>query len=168
MEIALRLTPESFDSFSCERPAAFLRCLSATANRHEKSCDPVNFNDCHYGIDARLRYVTYVTASIVALLRRKSERLRPSSLGLEPSDQINSTMKTIPLTRRTSLIAMLTLIVTAGIVFAAVCPLCNGSGTGPLQCVTCRGTGTLNGLKCIACDGKRFVKCSACGGSGQR
>ena len=51
----------------------------------------------------------------------------------------------------------------------AVCPSCDGAGTGPFQCSFCKGTGKdSSGFKCSLCNGKGFQKCSSCNGTGQK
>ena len=65
---------------------------------------------------------------------------------------------------------LLLLLVTAGIVFGAVCSSCNGSGNGTFTCFTCGGSG-LNSTRtgpCASCGGRRFNRCPTCNGTGQR
>jgi len=76
-------------------------------------------------------------------------------------------MKTLrTCTRRNLIITAVTMFVSAGVAFAAVCSQCQGAGTGQFACDFCKGTGKNNGVKCVFCNGKGFQKCPACNGTG--
>jgi len=72
------------------------------------------------------------------------------------------------MSRRKLVVAALSIVFAAGVVSAAVCAACQGSGTGSFKCSFCNGTGSKGQFKCSFCNGKGFVKCGSCNGTGQR
>jgi DnaJ-class molecular chaperone len=81
----------------------------------------------------------------------------------------NNTMKSLlKINRRHILLAALAFVASAGIAYAAVCRVCNGSGNGPFACFHCKGSGQLNGFTCNFCHGRGSTPCSSCKGTGQK
>lgn len=70
--------------------------------------------------------------------------------------------------RREFLLGLLVTLISAGVAVAAICQICQGSGTSSFACGLCKGSGVHQGMKCSTCKGKGFPPCSICGGSGGR
>jgi hypothetical protein len=79
----------------------------------------------------------------------------------------NTTMKSLKnISRRRLFIGLAATLMSAGLAVAAVCQLCQGSGTSSFACGLCKGTGVQGQSKCLSCKGKGFPPCTVCGGSG--
>lgn len=55
----------------------------------------------------------------------------------------------------------------AGVVYAAQCFLCDGTGLQRQICNNCNGVGHKNGQRCWQCKGYGYPPCTNCGGDGQ-
>jgi DnaJ-class molecular chaperone len=55
----------------------------------------------------------------------------------------------------------------AGIVYAAQCSFCDGTGLQKQVCQNCNGIGHKNGQRCFTCKGYGYPPCFVCGGDGQ-
>ncbi|NWK56441.1 hypothetical protein HW115_12535 [Verrucomicrobiaceae bacterium N1E253] len=66
----------------------------------------------------------------------------------------------------TYFIITLMAIATAGLIYAATCPDCKGSGKGK-TCWFCKGSGLNNArMKCAHCSGTGSSSCTTCSGRG--